>query len=547
MTVQRSLREFAGLLWRLADLVQAAERRRSFRAKAYRTAIWALDDLSGVDADDAELMATAGIGPGVTALLNEYRSTGGINQLVPLEEAYPHDSARLRRLPRMSPTMLREMKAIGIETAADLRQAISSEAAETIRGAGPHTLRLWQRILELSPGPGWVPAHQAWVVATSLASHIGRHTDNGIRLAGPVRRVEEWADRVDLVVATDRPEGVRSFLDETAVLRALLETSSERQVAETHSGMRVDTHIATSRSAGTTLFEATGPGDHVAEVSNVGVHASEAEVYEASGLPWIPPAARALPIAVATGVITLADIKGDLHLHSDASPDGRMSLETIAAEAAQRGYAYILITDHTEGLRFGGLGTEDLARQALAIDELRARHPSLEIMHGAELNIGPDGSLDLSPRGLDRLDFAVAGVHSHFGLTRAEQTDRVVSGLSHPVVRILAHPFGRRIGIRPCLDIDMGRVIEAAVANGVALETNGHRDRLDLPANWVREAAGLGALFAANSDAHRVGEMANVENAVATLQRAGVSAERVVNALPAKSLIDWASGLQFQC
>ncbi|HSM44048.1 MAG TPA: PHP domain-containing protein, partial [Acidimicrobiia bacterium] len=481
MTVQRSLRGFAGLLWRLSDLVQAAERSRSFRARAYRTAIWALDDISGVEADDEELMETAGIGPGVTALFNEYRSTGAINQLIPLEEAYPKDSALLRRLPRMSPTMLRELKTLGVETTADLRQAVSSGAAETIRGAGPHTLHLWRRILELSPGSGWMPAHQAWVVATSLASHIGRHTESEVELAGPVRRVEEWADGVDLVVATDRPEKVRSFLGETAVLRGPVGSSSEKVVAETHAGMRVETHITTSHSAGTALFVATGPPDHVARMGQVGDHASEVEVYRESGLPWIPPPARVLPVAAATGVVGLSDIRGDLHLHSEASPDGRMSLETIVASAVQRGYDYILITDHTEGLRFGGLGVEDLAQQAREIDQLRSRHPGVKILHGAELNIGPDGSLDILAPGLDRLDFAVTGVHSHFGLTRAEQTDRVISALSHPVVRILAHPFGRRIGIRPCLDIDMGRVVEAAVAMGVALETNGHRDRLDLP------------------------------------------------------------------
>jgi DNA polymerase (family X) len=541
MTVQRSLRGFAGLLWRLADLIQAAERSRSFRAKAYRTAIWALDDLSGVGADDEELMATTGIGPGVTALFNEYRSTGTINQLIPLEEGYPRDSARLRRLPRMSPTMLRDLKALGVETTADLRQAVSSGAAATIRGAGPHTLHLWRRVLELSPGPGWMPAHQAWVVATSLASHISRHTGSDVEVAGSVRRVEEWADGVDLVVATDGPEEVRSFLGETAVLRDPAGSSCERVVAETHSAMRVETHITTFRSAGTALFLATGPADHVAEVGQVGDHASETEVYRESGLAWISPPARGLPIAAATGVVGLSDIRGDLHLHSEASPDGRMSLETIVANAVRRGYDYILITDHTEGLRFGGLGTEDLARQAREIGELRSRHPSLEILHGAELNIGPDGSLDIPPPGLDHLDFAVAGVHSHFGLTRAEQTDRVIAALSHPVVRILAHPFGRRIGIRPCLDIDMGRVVEAAVAMGVALETNGHRDRLDLPADWIGEATKLGAWFAANSDAHRIDEMANVANAVATLQRAGVSGERVVNTLPTNGLLEWAS------
>jgi DNA polymerase (family 10) len=161
----------------------------------------------------------------------------------------------------------------------------------------------------------------------------------------------------------------------------------------------------------------------------------------------------------------------------------------------------------------------------------------LVLFHGAELNIERDGTLDIDE--LDILDFAVAGVHSHFGLGRGEQTERVVAALRNPAVRILAHPFGRRIGIRPPLDIDMARVVEEAMSHDVALESNGHRDRLDLSEEWVRKAADLGAVFAANSDAHRVPEMANIANAVATLQRAGVTPHRVVNTRSADSLREW--------
>jgi histidinol phosphatase-like PHP family hydrolase len=111
--------------------------------------------------------------------------------------------------------------------------------------------------------------------------------------------------------------------------------------------------------------------------------------------------------------------------------------------------------------------------------------------------------------------------------------------MAHPVVKVLAHPFGRRIGIRPALDLDMDGVIASAVEHGVALETNGHRDRLDLPADWIASAAAQGALFAANSDAHRVPEVDNIGNAVATLQHAGIRAERVVNTFPLDNFLDW--------
>jgi DNA polymerase (family 10) len=216
-----------------------------------------------------------------------------------------------------------------------------------------------------------------------------------------------------------------------------------------------------------------------------------------------------------------------------------MSLDEILLEAVDRGYEYVLITDHTSELRFGGLGESGLDAQAIAIEALRANFPDLVVLHGAELNIARDGSLDIDEGALDRLDLAVAGLHSFFDLDRSEQTARVIRALDHPVVRVLAHPTGRRIGARPGIDVDIDSVIASAIANDVALEVNGHRDRLDLSASHAATAVAAGALLAANSDAHRIGEMGNVANAVATMQRAGVAPDAVVNSWPADRFISW--------
>ncbi len=287
------------------------------------------------------------------------------------------------------------------------------------------------------------------------------------------------------------------------------------------------------------MLWATGPPEHAAQVTR-DAYATEAEAYESAGLRFIPPPARTADLSIAADLVQTEDLHGDLHLHTDLSPDGRMSLTTIAEAAMGRGYEYVLITDHTEGLRFGGLGVEEIAAQSVAIADLRRRFPGLRILHGAELNVGVDGRLDLPEEGIDLLDFAVAGLHSHFQLDRATQTRRVLTALGHPAVKVLAHPFGRRIGIRPGLDLDIEQVIEAAVERDVALEVNGHRDRLDLPARWVRIASESGALFAADSDAHRLPEMGNVANAVAVLQRARVPAQQVVNTLPVAAFLRWA-------
>ena len=240
-------------------------------------------------------------------------------------------------------------------------------------------------------------------------------------------------------------------------------------------------------------------------------------------------------------MIRVEDLKGDLHVHGEDSPDGRMSLETILHLATAKSYQYILITDHTQGLHFGGLTGSEIEDQGRAIERLRPEFPDITIFHGAELNIMRDGALDLDDDALAPLDFAVAGVHSYFGLDRDTQTKRVTAALEHPIVRVLAHPFGRRIGVRPALDLDMEAVIEVATAQGVALETNGHRDRLDLPPDWIAVAADRGAFFAANSDAHRVHEMDNIANAVATLQRSGVTPSKVINSFAVDDLSDWVS------
>jgi DNA polymerase (family X) len=540
MDPQLSLRGFARQLWRLADLVQVAETRRSFRAKAYRAAIWGLDDLPALEAPDDVVLATPGIGPGVKALIAEYREIGYLNQLTPLEQAYPLEASRLRRLPRMTPRILRDLKAeLGVETRSEMIDAADSGAALSVRGVGEQTLDLWLNVLSLSPDDTSTPAHRAWVMAGEMAAHVARHTNTDVAIAGEVRRVEEWVSRLDLVVVTSDRAALAGFLASMAALDSVATSTETRVEATTHGGLPVVFHLASPDAAGSVLVAATGPPSHASLFSTLPPAADEARVYSQAGLPWIPPPARALSPEEATRVVTVGDLRGDLHLHSDSSPDGRMTIEMILETATKRGYEYVLITDHTQGLRFGGLGEADLASQAELIDRLRSRFPELVVFHGAELNIDRDGSLDIDDEALARLDFAVAGVHSHFGLSRDEQTKRVVAALAHPTVRVLAHPFGRRIGIRPPLDIDMARVVEEAISHDVALESNGHRDRLDLSAEWVGRAMELGALVAANSDAHRLPEMANVSNAVATLQRAGVGPDRVVNARSVESLRDW--------
>jgi DNA polymerase (family 10) len=354
--------------------------------------------------------------------------------------------------------------------------------------------------------------------------------------------MEEWVGPIELVAAVEDEAGGRKFLESTAVARFLGYDESGETILRSHEGVEIRAHVVSPAEGGSRLLGVTGPPDHALSVMEAagGIHASESDLYAAGGRVWVPPPARALPDEVAAEVVRLGDVRGDLHLHSALSPDGRLSLEEILLEAVDRGYEYVLITDHTSGLRFGGLDEAGLEAQAAAIETTRSSFPDLVVLHGAELNIARDGSLDIDDATLSRLDLAVAGLHSFFDLDRSEQTERLVTALSHPVVRVLAHPTGRRIGARPGVDLDLEAVIAAAVEHDVALEVNGHRDRLDLSAVDAEVAVSAGALLAANSDAHRIGEMDNVANAVATMQRGGVRPESVVNTWPASRFVPWA-------
>ena len=533
-------------LWSLSDLVRADERGRAFRAKAYRTAVWSLDDLPSDLAGPAEAMlAVPGIGPGILKLIDEFRSSGEISVLERLREQYPGDVARLRKLPRMTPALLRSLKGeLGVDRAADLIAAVESGAVETLKGVGPTTAERWARALELAPSAKAVPALEAAGLAGSLDRHLTHHQRAKIWVAGAVRRLEEWVETIDLVAEVDDPVSTGRFLEETAVARFLGQSETRTSRLESHDGVEVRVHLARTGTAGARLIGATGPSDHAATVL-AGVEdatLSEAEIYARQGRVWIPAPARGLPQEQAAGVVRSTDIRGDLHIHTERSPDGRMSLVDVLAAAVDLGYEYVLITDHTSGLRFGGLDEQGLIRQRAEIDSVRSRFPDLLVLHGAELNIDRDGGLDIADEGLALLDLAVAGLHSHFDLARDEQTARVLSAMRHPVVRILAHPTGRRIGIRPAVDLDVEAVIAAAVDHDVALEVNGHRDRLDLSADLATAALPAGAMLAANSDAHRMGELGNVANSVGTLQRAGVPPASVVNTLPVTRFRDWISG-----
>jgi DNA polymerase (family 10) len=231
------------------------------------------------------------------------------------------------------------------------------------------------------------------------------------------------------------------------------------------------------------------------------------------------------------------DLKGDLHTHTDLT-DGVASLEVMVAAAERRGYEYYAITDHAPNLIMQRMTDEKMLAQRA---QVRALDASLDLLHGTELNIGPDGSVDwdaagLGGQGLAGFDLCVASVHSHFEQPRAEMTRRFITACENPYVNIIGHPTARRIGKRPPVDVDFGELFRACARTGTALEINASPQRLDLPSDHIRAARDAGVKFAIDSDAHSVSDLGNMPYGVGTAQRGWLTPDDVINTWPLDKL-----------
>jgi DNA polymerase (family 10) len=272
---------------------------------------------------------------------------------------------------------------------------------------------------------------------------------------------------------------------------------------------------------------------------------TEEQIYAALDLPWIPPVLRedAGEIEAAeTGNLPapIGAVIGDCHVHTSLSGDGRSTLAEVVDAARARGCRVLAITDHAEGT-LSGVGRDALLAQRREIRALQeSLGDSLRLLHGVELNIGPEGQLDYDAEFRSGFDWCLASVHDHFELDRAAQTRRIVTAMQDPSVRMIGHLSARMIGGRPPIDLDLDEIFAAAEATGTALEVNGALPRLDLSVDALRRARGRDVTFVLTSDAHHARELDRVHFAAQNARRAWVEPERVANAWPAAQLAAWA-------
>jgi DNA polymerase (family 10) len=274
--------------------------------------------------------------------------------------------------------------------------------------------------------------------------------------------------------------------------------------------------------------------------------ATEEEVYAAIGLPWIPPELREdsgeVEAALAgrlPPLVTLADIRGDLHCHTKAS-DGHHTIAALVEAAARRGYAYVGVTDHSRSARVArGLSVDELRAHVKQIRAVQAKHPEIAVLAGAECDVLPDGSLDFPDEALAELDVVLAAVHSRFGQSRAEMTRRICRALANPGVDVLAHPTARILGERAPYEVELDRVLQTARRHGKAVEINAFPQRLDLNDVQARRAHELGARLAIGTDTHVLDHLDAMPLGVAVARRGWVDAASVVNTWSVPELRAW--------
>ncbi|MGZ8755602.1 MAG: DNA polymerase/3'-5' exonuclease PolX, partial [Acidimicrobiia bacterium] len=460
---------------------------------------------------------------------------------------------------------------LGIGSVADLRQAIEHQALRSLAGFGPKSeekLILAIERLGLSGKERRTPIELALPVAKEIVAALASVDGvDAIEYAGSLRRFRETIGDIDiLVAATDHTAVMAGFL-ESPIVEEVLGKGETKSSVLTHGGMQVDLRVVEPHQYGAALLYFTGSKAHnirlrqlaldrgltlneyaLSEVESETVVASETEqgIYEALGLAFIEPPLRedTGEIEAARGgtlpdLVCLRDIKGDLHVHTDLSGDGHETLEDMLDAVAARGMEYVAITDHGEDLRINGASRDQLLAQRKRIAGLAKRYLPTRILHGCELNIDRAGGLDYDQDFLMGFDWCVASVHSLFDLDRKEQTDRVVTAMRNPAVNAIGHLTGRQIGSRPGIELNLDAVIEAAVETGTALEVNCHLRRLDVAPEVARRAVAAGARLVISTDAHRIGELDQMQWGVLNAQRGWVDKSHVVNTWPVDRFLDW--------
>lgn len=566
-------RELADIFTLIADLLEI-KGEIVYKTLAYRKAADSLMSL-GRDAKEywkeGKLQDIPGVGKAIAEKIDELLRTGELEFLQKLEAEVPPGLADWLPVPGLGPKKIALIwKELGITKLTELEEAAKAGKLRDLPGMGEKSeAQIIEGIESLARRSGRIPLGRAWPLAQEIIETL-KEVEGVVQAepAGSLRRMRSTVGDLDILVASGNPEPVMDvFTTLPGVLRVLGRGDTKASIEFTD-GLRAQLWVHPPQEFGTALVYATGSKDHNVRLREMALDkelslsdhsflkmdgsgeifcATEEEVYEVLGLPWIPPELRedrgeiqAAKAGKLPDLIELEDIRADLQVHSTWS-DGKLSMLEMAKAEAERSKKVVAFTDHSVSLGVtGGLSIERHAEQQKEIETVQKElGDTIRILHATEVEIKADGSLDYPDEFLASLDLVVASLHTGLRQPREKVTERLLNAIRNPHVDIIGHPTGRLIPEREGADLDMDAVLAAAAESGVALEINAHPSRLDLEDVYARRAKEMGIPISINTDAHSEGDLDMLFYGIATARRAWLSAEDVINTWPTEKLLGW--------
>ncbi|MFL5930106.1 MAG: DNA polymerase/3'-5' exonuclease PolX [Gaiellaceae bacterium] len=537
----------------LADLLEL-EGEQQFRVLAYRRAA---DTIRSSGSPIAQLAMEgkakdlAGIGQTIQSKIVQIVDKGEIEALTKRKATIPAGVAEFLRIPALGPKTARRIwQELGIETVADLRKAAEAQQLRGLSGLGAKTE---ERILKALDEK---PVEQRTLLAVALPAVLAvvevlreHEASNEVSEAGSVRRRTETVKDLDIIATASDPSALTEYFTKLRWVAEVEAKGKTKATVVSHDGLRFDLRVVPPDAYGNLLQHFTGSKAHnlalredavrrglsiseygVKEVESgeVWTARTEEELYERLGYRWIPPElreGRGELKAAASGelptLVEVGDLKGDLHMHSTWSNDGKNTLEEMAEAAKARGYDYVAITDHAHYLREGRFEA-----QFEEVEALNERLAPFRILRGIEVSIRVDGSLDFPDEDLERCDWVMASLHSAFDKS---PTERLLSAMEHPHVDCIGHPTARKLNRRPGVELDLDRVVTKGIETNTFLEINSQPDRLDLRDTHAKLAGEAGLLLVVSTDSHELGALDFVDLGIALARRAWLTKDQVLN------------------
>ena len=539
----------------LADLLEL-DGEASFRVIAYRRAATRVRETAGPVAQlalDGKAKDLPGIGKTIEEKIVQIIDDGEIHALTKRKATVPPEVVTFMRLPGLGPKSAAKIwKQLGITTVADLRAAAEAEQLRTLSGFGVRTEERILHALKQEPsrepvrpllGLGLAPVLE---VVKVLREHPAADL---VSEAGSVRRRKETFRDLDMIATADDPPALIDYFVALDWVSEVAAHGDTKATVVSHDGLRFDLRVVPPESFGNLLQHITRSKDHNdalrdaavkrglsiseygvknVETGDVFTTRDEEELYEFLGYQFIPPELRenlgeldAARRGELPALVESKQVRGDLHLHSTWSSDGKNTIEEMARKCIERGYQYMVLTDHSHYLREGRLEA-----QWREIEQVNERVAPFRILRGIEANIRANGEVDVAEDLLAQLDWVVASLHQAFDKS---PTERIMSAMDHPYVHCIGHPTARKINKRGPADVDIERVIEKALETKTFLEINSQPDRLDLRDVNARRAGEAGLKLPVNTDAHQVSALDWMDIGIAQARRAWLTKDHVLN------------------